>query len=70
MAETTPVPSCPDGGSCHHSCERGCFRVRYCEPFAGTFPGDIWPAHIVEQNNDLQHGDPITAVIATNQEGR
>lgn len=34
---------CPDDGTCHHECEFYCWRVRYCEPLSGVFPGDQWP---------------------------
>lgn len=37
---------CPDGGTCHHGCMSGCFRVRCCAPLSGVFPGDEWPAAI------------------------
>lgn len=36
-------PSCPDGGTCHHRCRAGCFRVQTCGPLSGVFPGDVWP---------------------------
>lgn len=32
---------CPDGGKCHHNCEKDeCFRVRFCAPF--TMYGEDW----------------------------
>lgn len=38
-----PVPTCPDGGTCHHACAATCFRVETCGPLSGVFPGDRWP---------------------------
>jgi NTP pyrophosphatase (non-canonical NTP hydrolase) len=40
--------SCPDGGTCHHLCRQdgSCFRVRYCGPLSGVFPGDSWPEDV------------------------
>lgn len=40
------APSCPDGGTCHHACPSAaaCFRVAWCGPLTGTYPGDDWPA--------------------------
>jgi NTP pyrophosphatase (non-canonical NTP hydrolase) len=40
--------SCPDGGTCHHLCRQDgpCFRVRYCGPLSGVFPGDSWPEDV------------------------
>jgi hypothetical protein len=35
---------CPDGGACHHGCEGSCWRVSWCGPLSGVFPGDRWPA--------------------------
>ena len=41
---------CPDGGKCHHNCrEDECFRVRYCCPFTGEYPGDVWPEEIKQK---------------------
>jgi hypothetical protein len=40
---------CPDGGSCHHSCEGQCFRVRNCGPLSGVYRGDKWPTGLEEQ---------------------
>jgi len=37
---------CPDGGTCHHHCASGCFRVRCCEPLSGVYPFSQWPWHI------------------------
>jgi hypothetical protein len=37
------VTGCPDGGTCHHQCATGCFRVEHCEPLSGVFPGNAWP---------------------------
>lgn len=38
---------CPDGGTCHHSCEAGpCFRVKHCGPLSKVFPNDEWPIDI------------------------
>lgn len=39
---------CPDGGRCHHSCEKGCWRVRTCVPLSGVYPGDRWPASVTD----------------------
>lgn len=44
---------CPDGGTCHHECPGSCFRVRFCEPLSGVFPGDRWPVDI-----QLEHPEP------------
>lgn len=41
---------CPDGGVCHHGCTTGCFRVSYCGPLFGVFPGDRWPPVVVSQH--------------------
>ncbi len=38
---------CPDGGTCHHDCKRGCFRVEQCAPLSGVFDGDAWPPMIL-----------------------
>lgn len=39
---------CPDGGSCHHDCAAlACFRVHWCGPLSGIFPGGTWPEHVV-----------------------
>jgi hypothetical protein len=46
-APAEPV-GCPDGGWCHHECALGaCFRVHYCGPLSGVYPGDEWPAEVV-----------------------
>jgi hypothetical protein len=36
---------CPDGGSCHHTCQTAaaCFRVQAAGPLSGVFPDDRWP---------------------------
>lgn len=42
-----PLPGrCPDGGKCHHGCTTGCWRVSYCGPLSGVYPGDRWPADV------------------------
>jgi hypothetical protein len=38
--------ACPDGGTCHHHCVEGCFRVECCSPLSGVYPDDEWPADI------------------------
>lgn len=51
-----PSADCPDGGSCHHLCAMRsvtCFRVRYCGPLSGVFPGNIWPEAIREQAGEV-----------------
>lgn len=42
---------CPDGGTCHHECERACFRVKSAAPLSGVFPGNRWPAEIVAKHS-------------------
>lgn len=39
------APTCPDDGTCHHSCPSAaaCFRVACCGPLSGVFPGNRWP---------------------------
>lgn len=38
---------CPDGGSCHHDCSAGtCYRVAWCGPLSGRYPGDRWPEDV------------------------
>jgi hypothetical protein len=37
---------CPDGGTCHHGCTTGCFRVSWAGPLSGVYPGDEWPADV------------------------
>jgi hypothetical protein len=44
--------ACPDGGTCHHGCTVGCFRVQTCGPLSGVFPGDRWPADVVATQAD------------------
>ncbi len=36
---------CPDDGACHHGCVWRCWRVDYCGPLSGVYPGDVWPEH-------------------------
>lgn len=43
-----PMWRCPDGGYCHHECERYCFRVFCCSPLTGEFPDDRWPNEVKE----------------------
>lgn len=45
--------TCPDGGTCHHSCglAEACFRVKACGPLSNVFPNDTWPAAIIEEEN-------------------
>lgn len=38
---------CPDGGYCHHDCERACFRVLHCGPLSDVFRDDEWPARLL-----------------------
>lgn len=42
-------PGCPDGGTCRHECAtaKRCFRVRFCGPLSGVYPGDRWPVNLV-----------------------
>jgi hypothetical protein len=37
---------CPDGGTCHHECERACFRVLCCGPLSNVFGSDSWPEDV------------------------
>jgi hypothetical protein len=39
-------PSCPDEATCHHECRSVCFRVKYCSPLSGVYPGDDWPESV------------------------
>lgn len=45
MSTTTDRLTCPDDGTCHHECPSvaACFRVAFCGPLSGSFPGDRWP---------------------------
>ena len=51
-----PVASdgCPDGGTCHHECEGGCFRVQFCEPLSDVFPNDEWPDEMIQEHRYAQ----------------
>lgn len=42
--------SCPDGGTCHHDCTRGCFRVEACGPLSDVYYNDAWPVEVIEAN--------------------
>lgn len=56
---------CPDLGTCHHGCTKGCFRVAHCGPLPGVFVDDEWPEGVkFALGKDVVHDDPITAVIA------
>jgi hypothetical protein len=66
QAEATPrdKAECPDGGTCHHKCPgaASCFRVAYCGPLSGVFPGDEWPGEaraIVKANREPTIEDHI-----------
>lgn len=48
--------TCPDGGTCHHSCVSACFRVSACGPLTGAYDRDEWPAHVT--------ADPTPVAIA------
>ncbi|EMY33571.1 hypothetical protein D477_014256 [Arthrobacter crystallopoietes BAB-32] len=48
MTTSSDKDRCPDDGACHHNCVGGCFRVRACGPLSGVYPGDRWPAAVVE----------------------
>lgn len=37
---------CPDGGKCHHECQKGCWRVGTCGPLSGVYPNDEWPESV------------------------
>lgn len=40
---------CPDQGRCHHECGAGpCWRVQSCGPLSGVYPGNTWPADVIE----------------------
>jgi hypothetical protein len=41
---------CPDGGTCHHECNLSCWRVATCGPLSNVYPGDKWPAEVIEAN--------------------
>lgn len=52
---------CPDGGYCHGSslavgtpvCPEGtCLRVITSRPFTGKFPGDRWPADVLQRSQE------------------
>ena len=52
-ADTAPTfpnrLSCPDNGKCHHGCLSGtCYRVHFCGPLTGHFPGDVWPQDVAD----------------------
>ena len=55
--------ACPDGGTCHHGCNLSrpkspCWRVRYCGPLSGVFPGDEWPADLPKADCEVSHDQP------------
>lgn len=55
---------CPDRGTCHHGCTRGCFRVKFCAPLSGTFPGNRWPIAVLERHGrDIAYDDTMTGSI-------
>lgn len=39
---------CPDDGTCHHSCDVGCWRVRNAGPLSGVYRGDEWPLSVLD----------------------
>lgn len=42
-AENTLRTHCPDGGTCHHECKTGCWRVLNAGPLSDVYEGDVWP---------------------------
>lgn len=62
MSEKT-LPACPDGGTCHHECPSvgACFRVAWCGPLTGTYPGDDWPAGLPEAARRERGNGHLTA---------
>lgn len=51
LAEQADPPArgqdgCPDGGTCHHECERACWRVFNAEPLSAARWGSSWPAEV------------------------
>lgn len=48
----SPEPrSCPDGGTCHHECTVGCWRIIHTGPLSGVYAGDAWPLDVVLGNS-------------------
>jgi hypothetical protein len=45
---------CPDGGTCHHKCALGCWRVDVCGPLSGVYPDDAWPESVTSVNPPYQ----------------
>ena len=58
----TTRPKCPDDGTCHHECPSAaaCFRVAWCGPFTGEYPGDDWPAGMTEAARRARGAHPLT----------
>lgn len=65
FAATQEAKGCPDGGTCHHTCERVCFRVDGCGPLSGVYPDDQWPDDVKRQ-----HGAPVEAEDETDDESK
>jgi hypothetical protein len=58
--------TCPDDGTCHHSCLGAgpCFRVLACSPL--TAWGDQWPPEMVTQHRELDQdaeGAPLSGPL-------
>lgn len=66
MSRRIPVDTtvlCPDGATCHHECERACFRVLTCSPLSDyRYKGramDTWPAGMTERHERAIAGHEI-----------
>jgi hypothetical protein len=64
MKEESKPRLCPDGGTCHHQCQKGCFRVKACAPLSGVYPDDWWPASVQDlPETEYKSGTPIEETL-------
>lgn len=51
---------CPDGGTCHHECLTGCYRVACCSPLGAVYSGNEWPRQVIaEYGNYTVASSPV-----------
>jgi hypothetical protein len=62
MSDQAEGKRCPDDGKCHHGCLAGCFRVNYCGPLSGVYPGDNWPEGVRRQHRTMHQAQVSEAV--------